>query len=68
MVVCLGVTTYGRSNVYLFVHDEKKVKLAPTRHVPSPDTKWPDASSSKKALNLISLKSLDKESLENLLR
>ena len=34
------------------------------RHVPSPNTKLPDASSSKKALNLISLESLNKEIAE----
>jgi len=64
----LDVTIYGRSNFFSFVHDEKKVKLAPMRHVPLPDTKRPYASNSKKALNLISLKSLDKESLGNLLQ
>jgi len=58
----LDVTIYRRLNVCSFVHDGKKVKLAPVRHVSPPDTKQPDASSSKKALNLISSKSLDKES------
>ena len=64
----LDVTIYGRSNFCLFVYDWKKVKLASIWHVPSPDTKRPDTSRSKKTLNLISMKSLDKDSLENLLR
>ena len=51
----------------LFVRDGKKVKLVPIRPVPPPDTKPSDISSSKKTLNLISQKSLNKESLENLL-
>ena len=63
----LDVTIYGCSNVCSFVHDGKKVKLAPTRHVPPPDTKQFDASSSKKALTLMSLKTLDEDSLGNLL-
>ena len=57
----LYVNIYGPSNFCSLVHDEKKVKLAPMRNVSLPDTKRPDASSSKNALNLISLKSLDKE-------
>ena len=58
----LDVTVYGRSNFCSFVHDRKKVKLTPMRHIPLSDTKRHDASSSKKVLNLISLKSVDKES------
>jgi len=55
----LDVTIY--LNVCSFVHDEK-VKLAPMRHVPPPDTKQPNASSNKKALNLITPKSRQEES------
>jgi len=57
----LDVTIYGRSNSDSFVRDGKKVKLAPLRSDPSPETKQIDASSSKKALNLISPKTIDKK-------
>jgi len=58
----LDITMYRCSNICSFVHDGKKVKLVPMWHVPPPDNKRHDASCSKKILNLISLKSLDKES------
>ena len=55
------VTIYGRSNSCSFVHEGKKVKLASLRPAPSPETKQTDASSNKKALNLISPKTINKE-------
>ena len=58
----LDVTIYGRSKFCSFVYDETKFNVHP------PDTKRPEASSNKKALNLISLKSLDKDNLENFLQ
>ena len=57
----LDVTIYECSNSYLFVHDEKKVKLAPLWPAPSPETKQTDASSSKKALTLINPNIIDKK-------
>ena len=56
------VTIYGRSNSCLFVHEGKKIKLAPLRPTqPTPATKQTEASSSKKALTLISPKLIDKK-------
>jgi len=55
------VTIFECPNSCLFVHDGKKVKLAPLRLVPPPETKHTDASSSKKALTLISPKIIDKK-------
>ena len=55
------VAIYGRSNYCSFVHDRKKVKLASLRPAPPSETKQTDALSSKKTLNLISLKTIDKE-------
>jgi len=44
------ITVYGRSNSCSFVHKEKKVKLAPIRHTPSPETKRTDASKQQESL------------------
>ena len=54
------VTIYGRPNSCSFVHDGK-VKLAPVRPAPPPETKQTNVSSSKNALTLISPKIIDKE-------
>jgi len=51
----LDVTIFGHSNFCSFVYNGKKVKLVSMRLAPLPHTKRPDASSSKKALNLKSL-------------
>jgi len=54
------VTIYGRPNSCSFVHDGK-VKLAPVRPAPPPETKQTNVSSSKNALTLISPKIIDKK-------
>jgi len=55
------ITIYGRSNSCLFIHDAKKVNIAPLRPARSPETRQTDASSNKKALTLISLMIIDEE-------
>ena len=56
------VTIYECPNSCSFVHEGKKIKLAPLRPtLPTPETKQTEASSSKKALTLISPKLIDKE-------
>ena len=62
----LDVPIYGHPNFCSFVHDGKKVKLAPLRSAPPPEAKQPDASNSK-ALNLISPKTIDKEIAKELM-
>jgi len=56
------VTIYGRSNSCSFVHEGKKIKLAPLRPTqPTPATKQTEAFSTKKVLTLISPKLIDKK-------
>jgi len=57
----MDITIYGRSNSCSFVYDRKKVKLAPLRPAPPPETKQTDASSNKKTLTRISLKIINKK-------
>jgi len=56
------VTIYGRPNSCSFVHEGKKIKLAPLRPTqPIPETKQTETYSSKKTLTLISIKFIDRE-------
>jgi len=55
------VTIYGRPNSYSFVYEGKKIKLAPLRPWPTPETKQTDASNNKKVLMLINPELIDKE-------